>query len=128
MEYGGTDGAFDNSSWKREILNDREYFKRLEEFHSLDDLDTPSLESPGRMSLNGKIDFIDAETEDSEGSEGGQFFNCDSPETADQMPESEMYLKERRNGEECVVGDKSVVNSQNGRIRSTTNGGGVEKT
>lgn len=31
-EYGGTLGPFDNSKWKKEILNDHEYFKELEKF------------------------------------------------------------------------------------------------
>lgn len=92
-EYGGTQGPFDNSSWKREILNDREYFERLEELQRLsevDEDDSSSLGSPGQTSLNGKLAFIDGETEDSEASEENLFFNCDSP---DSDQKTSLYLR-----------------------------------
>lgn len=78
IQYGGTQQAFDNSAWKREILNDAEYFHRLEQFHVANDLKSCS-SSPDEV-LNSERQLIDTET-DSEGESdrsSNQFFNCDS--------------------------------------------------
>lgn len=80
-EYGGTQPPFDNSHWRSSILADREYFERLERFQSVDE----DSFSPVKSSTGANLEFIDAEdTEDSEGSDGdggGQFYNCDSPQS-----------------------------------------------
>lgn len=41
-EYGGTQGAFDNSKWREQLLNDQEYFTRLETYSH----DPKQLKSP----------------------------------------------------------------------------------
>lgn len=83
-QYGGTQSAFDNSDWKRELLNDRDYFERLEESRGVD-LEIDSTDScAGKISMDGhQVEFIDADTEDSEGSEesGNTFFNCNSTQS-----------------------------------------------
>lgn len=117
-QYGGTQSAFDNSQWKSEILNDREYFERLEELHQIGEEEIGSDSSPGEISADGnRIQYIDAETEDSEASEGNsnKFFNCDSPQD-DEIPK---YLKESPGnafGRAIIVG------------KSCATGGCVEKT
>lgn len=61
-QYGGTMAAFDNSTWKREILNDRKYYETLEEFHRWKgDVDGEAMISPAEVPS--QIQFIDAETE-----------------------------------------------------------------
>lgn len=32
LEYGGTQGAFDNTKWREQLINDQEYFVRLETY------------------------------------------------------------------------------------------------
>lgn len=85
-EYGGTQPPFDNSQWRSSIWADRDYFERLERFHSVNE----DSFSPGKLSTGANLEFIDAEgedTEDSEGSDedGNRFYNCDSPQS-DQIP------------------------------------------
>lgn len=117
-QYGGTQSAFDNSQWKSEILNDREYFERLEELHQLGGEERGSDSSPGEISINGnRIQFMDAETEDSEASEGNsnKLSNCDSPQD-DRIPK---YLKESQGN---AFASPIFVG------KSCATGGGFEKT
>lgn len=34
LEYGGSQGAFDNHAWREQIINDEDYFTRLETYSS----------------------------------------------------------------------------------------------
>ena len=93
-QYGGTRGAFDNSSWRREIYNDMEYFVRLEEFHQVSE---DFVSSPGDLSLNeNQIQFIDAETETDSEAGSNEFFNCDSTDAT-----TDTYLEEDKIALKC---------------------------
>lgn len=71
-EYGGTQQAFDNSTWRREILNDADYFNGLESFHCLNDRSSYSSDSP----MTNQTQYVDVDTDDDSERGSNEFFNC----------------------------------------------------
>lgn len=77
-EYGGDQSSFDNTIWREQILNDEEYFIRLESYNSnsLDnkfkDSGSCCSKSDGTITPN-----LDTETEDSENDEDDIFYETD---------------------------------------------------